>query len=109
MTMYTTLKKTLGIAMLLCSITLMAQDKYVLVTSPSKVQDVCGRHGLSQLSQLTSGNSGMSGTYLVSAGSVDPAIATDPMSRALSLITIWVYPSFQALHRVLSAVFRLSA
>ncbi len=78
MTMYTTLKKTLGIAMLLCSFTLIAQDKYVLVTSPSKVQDVCGRHGLSQLSQLTSGNSGNSGTYLVSSGSVDPAIATDP-------------------------------
>src|ERR1700756_4713097 len=78
MTMYTTFKKTLGIAMLLCSFTLTAQDKYVLVTSPSKVQDVCGRHGLSQLSQLTSGNSGSSSTYLVTAGSVDPAIATDP-------------------------------
>jgi subtilisin family serine protease len=78
MTMYINLKKTLGIAMLLCSFTLTAQDKYVLVTSPSKVQDVCGRHGLSQLSQLTSGSSGSSNTYLVTAGSVDPAIATDP-------------------------------
>lgn len=50
----------------------------MLVTSPSKVQDVCGRHGLSQLSQLTNSNSGSSGTYLVTATSVDPAIATDP-------------------------------
>ncbi len=28
---------------------LAAQDKYVLVTSASKVQDVCGRHGLTQV------------------------------------------------------------
>ncbi len=63
--------------MLLCSLTLAAQDKFVLVTSPSKVQDVCGRHSLSQLDQFTSSSSGGSGTYLVTATSADPAIATD--------------------------------
>ena len=76
--MYTILKKTLGFALLLCSLTMAAQNQFVLVTSPSKVQDVCGRHGLSQIGQLTSGNSGNSGTYLVVAASVDPSIATDP-------------------------------
>jgi subtilisin family serine protease len=77
--MYTILKKTLGVALLLCSITMAAQDKYVLVTSPSKLQDVCGRHGLNPITQISgsSGSSGGSGTYLVSAASVDPSIATD--------------------------------
>jgi subtilisin family serine protease len=49
-----------------------AQDHYVLVTSPSKVQDVCGRHGLTQLSQVSS-----RGVFLVSTFSVDSSIATD--------------------------------
>lgn len=76
--MFRILKKTLGAAILLSSLTLVAQDQYVLVTSPSKVQEVCGRHGLSSLGQITNGNSGNSGTYLVSAAAVDPSIATDP-------------------------------
>jgi subtilisin family serine protease len=50
----------------------MAQDHYVLVTSPSKVQDVCGRHGLTQVSQVSS-----RGVFLVSTFSVDSTIATD--------------------------------
>jgi subtilisin family serine protease len=74
--MYKTFKRTLGLSMLLCSLTLAAQNKFVLVTSPSKVQDVCGRHSLSQLDQFSS-SSGMTGTYLVTTTSVDPAIATD--------------------------------
>jgi subtilisin family serine protease len=53
-------------------IPVMAQDHYVLVTSPSKVQDVCGRHGLTQVSQVSS-----RGVFLVSSFSVDPNIATD--------------------------------
>jgi subtilisin family serine protease len=69
-------KTTLSVLILLSSLTLMAQDNYVLVTSPSKVQDVCGRHGLNQISQ-SSGGSSTSATYLVSATSVDPSIATD--------------------------------
>jgi len=54
------------------AIPVMAQDHYVLVTSPSKVQDVCGRHGLIQLSQVSS-----RGVFLVSTFSVDASIATD--------------------------------
>ena len=56
----------------LCALPLLAQDKYVLVTSPSKVQEVCGRHGLTQVTQLSS-----HGVFLVSTFSVDPTIATD--------------------------------
>src|ERR1041385_5574220 len=37
--------------MLLIGLPLLAQSNYVLVTSPDKVQDVCGRHGLTQLTQ----------------------------------------------------------
>lgn len=48
----------------------------MLVTQPSKVQDVCGRHGLSQISQLST-SSTSTGVYLVSTSSVDPSIATD--------------------------------
>jgi len=77
--------KTLSAFILLFSLSLAAQDKFVLVTSPSKVQDVCGRHGLSQLSQLTSGSSGESGTYLVVTPAVDPAIATDPEVQSFEL------------------------
>ncbi|MGZ4829707.1 MAG: S8 family serine peptidase, partial [Candidatus Angelobacter sp.] len=51
---------------------LLAQDNFVLVTSPAKVQDVCGRHGLSQVTQLSS-----HGVFLVSTFSVDPSISTD--------------------------------
>jgi subtilisin family serine protease len=50
----------------------MAQDKFVLVTNPAKVQDVCGRHGLTQVGQLSK-----HGVFLVSTFSQDPNIATD--------------------------------
>lgn len=54
------------------SLSLVAQDKYVLMTNPAKVQDVCGRHGLSPVTQLS-----QHGVYLVSTFSQDPTIATD--------------------------------
>lgn len=57
---------------MLGSLPLLAEDGYVLVTSPSKVQDVCGRHGLTQVSGSSS-----TGVYLVTTSSVDPSIATD--------------------------------
>jgi subtilisin family serine protease len=60
------------IAIFLLGLPLLAQDKYVLVTSPSKVQDVCGSHGLTQITQVSS-----RGIFLVSTFSVDPTIATD--------------------------------
>jgi subtilisin family serine protease len=56
---------------LLC-LPLLAQDKFVLVTSPNKVQDVCGRHGLTQVTQVSS-----RGVFLVSTYAVDPTIKTD--------------------------------
>jgi len=52
---------------------LLAQDKFVLVTAPTKVNDVCGRHGLSQVNQISK-----RGIYLVSSFSPDPGIASDP-------------------------------
>jgi subtilisin family serine protease len=61
-----------GLIVLLMSLPLMAQDKFVLVTAPSKVQDVCGRHGLTQVNQLSS-----RGVFLVSSFSPDPNTATD--------------------------------
>jgi subtilisin family serine protease len=66
------LKEILCGLLLLASLPLMAQDKFVLVTSPSKVQDVCGRHGLTQITQLSS-----RGVFLVSTFSPDPTISTD--------------------------------
>jgi subtilisin family serine protease len=54
------------------SISLWGQNKFVLVTSPAKVQDVCGRHDLTQVTQ-GSGH----GVFLVSTSSVDPSISTD--------------------------------
>jgi subtilisin family serine protease len=57
---------------LIMSLPLMAQDKFVLVTNPAKVQDVCGRHGLTQVGQLSK-----HGVFLVSTFSQDPSIATD--------------------------------
>lgn len=50
----------------------MAQDKFVLVTNPSKVQDVCGRHGLTQVGQVST-----HGVFLVSTFAQDPSISTD--------------------------------
>jgi subtilisin family serine protease len=55
------------------SLPAMAQDKFVLVTNPAKVQDVCGRHGLAQVTQISK-----HGVFLVSTFSQDPSIATDP-------------------------------
>jgi subtilisin family serine protease len=52
----------------------LAADNYVLVTSPSKVQDVCGRHGLTQITGLSGSASSL---FLVSSASLDPSIATD--------------------------------
>jgi subtilisin family serine protease len=49
----------------------LAQDNFGLVTAPAKVQDVCGRHGLTQLTN------GSHGVFLVSTSSVDPSISTD--------------------------------
>lgn len=57
---------------LLMGLSLWAQDNYVLVTSPSNVQDVCGRHGLTQVTQGST-----HGVFLVSTSSVDPSISTD--------------------------------
>jgi subtilisin family serine protease len=57
---------------LFTGISLWGQKKFVLVTSPDKVQDVCGRHGLTQLTQGSS-----HGVFLVSTSSVDPSISTD--------------------------------
>jgi subtilisin family serine protease len=57
---------------LLMGLSLWAQDNFVLVTSPAKVRDVCGRHGLTQ---LTKGSS--HGVFLVSTSSVDPSISSD--------------------------------
>ena len=57
----------------LAALPLSAQDKYVLVTAPANVQSVCGRHGLTEITQLSS-----HGVFLVSTFSPDSAIATDP-------------------------------
>ncbi len=69
------ISRSLCAVCLLVALPLVAEDGYVLVTSPSKVQDVCGRHGLQQVAQLSSSSS--AGVYLVSTPSVDPTIATD--------------------------------
>ncbi len=58
--------------LLVMSLPLLAQDKFVLVTNPSKVQDVCGRHGLTQVGQLSK-----HGVFLVSTFSQDPSILSD--------------------------------
>jgi subtilisin family serine protease len=58
--------------LLLVGVSASAQDRFVLVTSPSKVQDVCGRHGLTQITQLA-----QRGVVLVSTSSPDTTIATD--------------------------------
>jgi len=69
------ISRSLCSILLLIGLPLMAEDRYVLVTAPSKVQDVCGRHGLQQVAQLSSSSS--AGVFLVAASTVDPAIATD--------------------------------
>ena len=62
----------LCVVCLLMGLSLWGQDNFVLVTSPDKVQDVCGRHGLTQLTQGSS-----HGVFLVSTSSIDPGISTD--------------------------------
>jgi len=57
--------------MLLMGLPLLAQSNFVLVTAPAKAQDVCGRHGLTQLAK------GPHGVFLVSTFSLDPSISTD--------------------------------
>src|SRR5689334_3782250 len=57
--------------MLLMGLPLLAQSNFVLVTAPAKAQDVCGRHGLTQLAK------GPHGVFLVSTSSLDPSISTD--------------------------------
>jgi subtilisin family serine protease len=66
------LAKICGGLLLIVGLPLLAQDKFVLVTSSAKVQDVCGRHGLTQVTQLSS-----HGVFLVSTFSVDPSISND--------------------------------
>ncbi|HZU33742.1 MAG TPA: S8 family serine peptidase [Candidatus Angelobacter sp.] len=58
--------------LLISSLPLMSQDQYVLVTAPGKAQDVCGRHGLTQITGVSK-----HGVFLVSTFSPDPGIATD--------------------------------
>jgi subtilisin family serine protease len=58
--------------LLLASLPLMAQDRFVLVTSPNKVQDVCRRHGLNPLTQLSG-----RGVFLVSSFAPDPGTSAD--------------------------------
>jgi subtilisin family serine protease len=57
---------------LFTGLSLWGQNNFVLVTSPDKVQDVCGRHGLTQLTQ-----SSAHGVFLVSTSSIDASISTD--------------------------------
>ncbi|HEX7287600.1 MAG TPA: S8 family serine peptidase [Candidatus Angelobacter sp.] len=75
--------RTLCLFLLLLGLPLMAEDKYVLVTSPSKVQDVCSRHGLQPVSQLSSSSS--AGVFLVSTASIDPTLATDSDVQSFEL------------------------
>ena len=61
------LARLFGGLLLIASLPLVAQDSFVLVTTPAKVQDVCGRHGLTQVTQVS-----RRGVFLVSSFSVDP-------------------------------------
>jgi len=81
------LKQVLWGLVLLAGLPLPAQDKYVLVTSPSKVQSVCGRYGLTEITQLST-----RGVFLVSAFSPDPAIATDSDVQSFELDRTLVVP-----------------
>jgi subtilisin family serine protease len=62
------------IFLLLGSVSLWGEDRFVLTTSPSKVNDVCGRHGLTPISSLA-GSSGSE--VLLVSGTSDSSIATD--------------------------------
>ena len=70
------LKSVFCAFLLFSSVFLLGQNNYVLVTKPSSVNDVCSRHGLTNLSQSTS-DSSSHGVFLVSSSSVDPTISTD--------------------------------
>lgn len=69
-------KPLVAVLFLFSSLSLLAQSKFVLVTNPSQVQDVCSGHGLTQVSQVSSSSS--PGVFLVTSSSLDPSIATDP-------------------------------
>jgi subtilisin family serine protease len=73
--MFSSIVKRLICLFLFGGLPLMGQNKFVLVTSPSKVQDVCSRHGLTQVSNVSSSSS--PGIFLVSTPSIDPTITTD--------------------------------
>lgn len=72
---YGMMKRLIYVFFLFGSISLLAQGNFVLVTKPSNVQDVCSRHGLTQVGQVSSSSS--PGVFLVSTPSVDPSTATD--------------------------------
>lgn len=57
------------------SLPVFSQDPFVLVTKPSNVQDVCSRHALTPVTQISSSSS--PGVFLVTTSAVDPSIATD--------------------------------
>lgn len=59
---------------------LLSQEKFVLVTSPDKVQDVCRRHGLTQIAQASDHSS----IFLVSS-SGDAGVAADSDVQSFEL------------------------
>lgn len=73
--LYRMVKPLIYVLLLFGSMPLLAQGNFVLVTKPSNVQDVCSRHGLTQLSQVSSSSS--PGVFLVSTPSVDSSITSD--------------------------------
>lgn len=75
------LTRLILIITLLASVSLWGQNRFVLTTSPSKVGDVCGRHGLTPISILA-GSSG-SAVLLVSESSSDSTIANDPAVQSV--------------------------
>ena len=60
---------------------LLSQERYVLVTSPDKVQRVCSRHGLTQIAQIP----GDSSVFLVSSLSSTAGIAGDSDVQSFEL------------------------
>jgi subtilisin family serine protease len=73
MSQYRVLARIFRGLLLLISLPALAQDQFVLVTAPGKVQDVCGRHGLKPMAHIS-----RRGVVLVSSSSPDPRIASDP-------------------------------
>lgn len=68
------LSRFILISLLAGSVSLWGQSRFVLTTSPSKVNDVCGRHGLTPISSLVASSG--SAVLLVS-GSADSSITND--------------------------------